>query len=699
MFRFLAALVLLALAAPLALAAERIESFHSHIVVEKGGDLVVTETITVRAEGNEIKRGIFRDIPRLQSTRSGLKTKKPFKVLSVRRDGMAENFRTSKIGKGGIRIRIGRAEVFLKPGSYTYEIIYRTGRQLYFEEERDALYWNVNGTEWGFPTDKVTATVKLPEGIKGTKVWGYTGKRGAKGKDYTAELTGTGATIEATRPFRSKENLTVVLEWPPGLLEERAYEEARGSLFRDHPPAALGLVLLAGAFVYYLVAWIKVGKDPAKGIIIPLYGPPEGLSAAAVRYIDQMGHDNKCFSAGVVGLAAKGEATIEKDGKVYVLHPKMLTPAQKGELLELLNEGEVKELEALKGISMRRAEGIREARPYEQVEDVLRVKGIGKGALAKMINHMSGTGDSPGEPLAADETGLHKKLFGAGSLRLKQSNHARIGGALKAHKRLLASQVEKVHFIRNLVWWVPGLLLSLLGGLVFLLATVATGLTEETFLALLALLFLSLTSVVLVRVVELSVVRRGKDVGGGGWFLLLLVLGIWGFCFVALMVLSSFWVGGAVLYAVVLNQVFYHLIKAPTNLGQRVRDQIEGFRRYLSVAEEERLNLENPPEKTPELFERFLPYALALGCEQQWAEKFDEVLQAAGVAPGDSSYSPSYYSDSGSSGSLSGAMSDLGGSFTGSLSSSASAPSSGGGGGGGGGGSGGGGGGGGGGGW
>jgi|TARA_B110000914_G_C15465880_1_gene448239 hypothetical protein len=283
MFRFLAALVLLALAAPLALAAERIESFHSHIVVERSGDLIVTETITVRAEGNEIKRGIFRDIPRLQSTRSGLKTKKPFKVLSVRRDGMAENFRTSKIGKGGIRIRIGRAEVFLKPGSYTYEIIYRTGRQLYFEEERDALYWNVNGTEWPFPTDKVTATVKLPEGIKGTKVWGYTGKLDAKGKDYKAELTGTGATIAATRPFRSKENLTVVLEWPPGLLEERAYEEARGSLFRDHPPAALGLVLLAGAFVYYLVAWIKVGKDPAKGIIIPLYGPPEGLSAAAGR--------------------------------------------------------------------------------------------------------------------------------------------------------------------------------------------------------------------------------------------------------------------------------------------------------------------------------------------------------------------------------------------------------------------------------
>ena len=65
MFRFLAALVLLALAAPASVAAERIESFHSHIVVERSGELVVTETIRVRAEGRKIKRGIFRDIPLL----------------------------------------------------------------------------------------------------------------------------------------------------------------------------------------------------------------------------------------------------------------------------------------------------------------------------------------------------------------------------------------------------------------------------------------------------------------------------------------------------------------------------------------------------------------------------------------------------------------------------------------------------------
>jgi len=60
-------------------------------------------------------------------------------------------------------------------------------------------------------------------------------------------------------------------------------------------------------------------------------------------------------------------------------------------------------------------------------------------------------------------------------------------------------------------------------------------------------------------------------------------------------------------------------------------DRIEGFRQYLGVAEEDRLNALNPPDKTPELFERFLPYAIALDVENKWAMRFAGVLAAAGA--------------------------------------------------------------------
>lgn len=43
-------------------------------------------------------------------------------------------------------------------------------------------------------------------------------------------------------------------------------------------------------------------------------------------------------------------------------------------------------------------------------------------------------------------------------------------------------------------------------------------------------------------------------------------------------------------------------MKRPSKKGRRIMDEMEGFREYLKVAEEERLNLENPPEKTPEFF-------------------------------------------------------------------------------------------------
>jgi uncharacterized membrane protein len=76
----------------------------------------------------------------------------------------------------------------------------------------------------------------------------------------------------------------------------------------------------------------------------------------------------------------------------------------------------------------------------------------------------------------------------------------------------------------------------------------------------------------------------------------------------------------------------FHWLQTPTVAGRAIMDRIEGFRQYLGVAEEDRLNALNPPDKTPELFERFLPYAIALDVEVAWATRFAAVLAAAGAS-------------------------------------------------------------------
>jgi uncharacterized membrane protein len=68
---------------------------------------------------------------------------------------------------------------------------------------------------------------------------------------------------------------------------------------------------------------------------------------------------------------------------------------------------------------------------------------------------------------------------------------------------------------------------------------------------------------------------------------------------------------------------------APTPEGRKVLDHIAGFKQYLSITEAERLDRMTAPQDTPELFEKYLPYAIALSVENRWANRFAAVLAAA----------------------------------------------------------------------
>jgi uncharacterized membrane protein len=111
-------------------------------------------------------------------------------------------------------------------------------------------------------------------------------------------------------------------------------------------------------------------------------------------------------------------------------------------------------------------------------------------------------------------------------------------------------------------------------------------------------------------------------------------------------------------------------------------DRVDGFKMFLTAVDADRLQTLQttiPPEKTPQLFERFLPYALALGVEHAWAEQFSQVLAraVAAGAGGGTSYSPSWYAGAGfASFSASEFTSSFSSSFSSAVSSSSAAPGS-----------------------
>ncbi len=141
---------------------ERIISFDSDIHVYWNATMSVTETISVYSTGNEIKRGIYRDFPTRYKDRYGSNHVVDFSVDEVLRDGKPESYRLEDLSNG-VRVYIGRKDVFLNPGRHIYTIRYSTNRQLGFFKDHDELYWNVTGNSWSFPIERAAATINLPE--------------------------------------------------------------------------------------------------------------------------------------------------------------------------------------------------------------------------------------------------------------------------------------------------------------------------------------------------------------------------------------------------------------------------------------------------------------------------------------------------------------------------------------------------------
>ncbi len=545
-------------------AAERIVLFISDVVVERNGDLAVTETIRVEAEGRDIRRGILRDFPTRYTRPDGSRVEVGFQVQSVTRNGAVETWATESMANG-VRIRIGSSNVTLTRGQHEYVIRYRTTRQIGFFRDYDELYWNATGNGWTFAIDQAEARITLPSAVPFKQSAFYTGPQGAQGKDATVVEQQPGRIVfRTTRPLPPRTGLTVAAGWQKGAVEPPSTAQQTGYWLADNILIVLGVIGSALLLGFYAFAWIRVGRDPTSGTIIPLFGPPGGMSPAAVRYVDRMGFDDRAFTAAIINLGVTGHLRIVGNGDATTLQPR--------------------------------------------------------------------TG---GRAVAPEEKALAASLFRSKhSVQLVQTNHETLGAAKTALSEGLTSAYLGKLFTNNYGWSGGGLLLLLaLAGILALAA--ATGHRYTPAGGLIASLLIPLPFVMIGAAMTYAAWSRTL---GSMWQL---VAGIVMLAIAVAAGLLGVWsaapgpahlVVPVVLFATAaVAGLAFQWLKAPSRGGRKTMDEIEGFRLYLGTAEEDRLNAMDSPEKTPELFERFLPYAVALDVQNIWAKRFAGVLAAAGA--------------------------------------------------------------------
>jgi len=297
-------------------AQERILSYDSELTVNADGSLDVVETIRVRAEGNQIRRGIYRDFPTRYRDSAGNRMVVDFELLGVERDGRPEpNFTEAR--PNGVRINTGNDDFLPVPSNITFTLRYRTTRQLGFFDEHDELYWNVTGLGWDFPIEQAQARVQLPAPVPGVQMRldAYTGAAGEKGTAFEAASPSDGvATFRTTAPLAPQQGLTVVVGFPKGLVAEPSRMQRWSWFLRDNGGVLVALAGLLGLVAFYSLRWHRYGRDPQAGPIFPQYVPPEGFTPGEMRMLRRMGQDHLCFAADVVDMAVRGYLEIHEGG-------------------------------------------------------------------------------------------------------------------------------------------------------------------------------------------------------------------------------------------------------------------------------------------------------------------------------------------------------------------------------------------------
>lgn len=466
-----------------------------------GGSLQTTEKITVTFSDNN--HGIFRYVPKSYNNYSTKLT-----IGSVARDGSPESYTTSS-SNDNLVLKIGDADKTIT-GKHVYELRYYQERVVNFTGETPEFYWDVNGEGWSQLFEKVTATLRMQNGsLDQANVACYAGVRGSSGKACAFSKENNAVIFSTTKPLGPSEGLTIAASLPAGMFTAPTVRDK----LKDNTANIIGILFGLITAIVALVVWFRYGKDyTSRGIIVPEYGPPGGLSPAEVGMLADFRVDAKDLSATLIDLAVRKFVRLHEEEK------KVLLWKSKEYSVELLNNN----FDTLKTHEKKLLEGIFGGKT--EVGTLIPLKKLNKTTMQSSV----------------------------------QGARTSIKNDLIKKYGLIESKYPKIFVF--LVFMVIALV-----GMAFLL-------------------------------------KSGGFIAGA-------IIG-----------------GVAVLLAGIFMQRRSHG-------GVETYQKIMGLKLYMNVAEKERLKMmqsvDRPytePKKTVELFEKLLPYAVALGVEKSWAKQFDGIM-------------------------------------------------------------------------
>ncbi|MCR5505021.1 MAG: DUF2207 domain-containing protein [Elusimicrobiaceae bacterium] len=516
LFKLLAFILCFVFSLPV-FAEEKINNFKVRFELNKNASATITEYITITAEHNQIRRGIYRKIPK--------DINRSFSVKSLYMDGEKHPYTVTDEDKF-INVSFGD-DYFLPYGEHTYIFTYEMSHVVEANLFYDFLQWNVTGGVWTLPIEKASFTLSVPNEVNplNKKIKSYTG--GKKSKDVK-QLAGNIFLFQSSQPLKEGEVFTAYFPMKKGIFKFEWYE------IKYMPVVICAIIVL-----YYFIIWCLIGRDPLKRKLPYRSKPPQNVSAGFASYFLNGPFSPKNLATAFASLIVKKKV-------------KLTFQKWKPVLCEKISDA------------------------YSDLEE--------------------------------DEARLFMSF--PSEFRFNEEGYKHLAKGLRTLNFYYETKIDD-YIINNFVY----MLFPIIFFIAMLFYFYFRGVVPYVLYSLVLNFILPMIVGVYMRNTKRIVITVII-------FLIVSAIGISNvLSYNALLNLNVL----AILITTFLSALFVHLINNLMYEGMVLRDELDAFKRYMVIAEKDRVALSNPTV-AGRIFCDYLPYAYAFGMESEWFKKFEHKI-------------------------------------------------------------------------
>ncbi|MBR2299905.1 MAG: DUF2207 domain-containing protein [Alphaproteobacteria bacterium] len=297
----------------LAPAREHIPYLLSSFHILPTGLIEVEEEVVVVANGEKLKSGLVKTMPKYTTSRDNVKKKVDIDLLSVSLNGAPIGYKLQEIGN---TILFAPKEKYeLEPGVYTYRFNYLLDRKLWYYDDFTEFYTDISSSYPNLVIGSANAIVSIPDGRNFMTSLAMSGAPDnlAAGRTVVAHLSQNAIGFASLIPLASDEGMHILVSLDKVIFNAPSLSQRFVWFITDYGDILFSFLGFAVIFISYFFSWKYIKQNKSRLTV------RFKQTAPLNRYILKGVYDMRSFVSAFLDLVRYHVIDIKKEGKTLML--------------------------------------------------------------------------------------------------------------------------------------------------------------------------------------------------------------------------------------------------------------------------------------------------------------------------------------------------------------------------------------------